>query len=235
MHQIFDAAWELAKALREAEKVEFEAQQAEQRYEELLLEFEKQHPETVQAKNAASLNQTTIKLKVKTLRAQLSELATGDKYDQLPEGVKQTRERTPKYHHVPMRQWLFANMPAFLMINVKALDKFLLGVADELGNLPSYLLDLDMPAEVALTYKASISDKGMSDSVKYWHEKSHYLREVGFAPDLPKAATIAATFSGDTTVKALLEAITGQTMTAVASTPAGADVPTETDDDVAPF
>ena len=159
---------QLIAALRELAAAEIEDESADKDYNETIARytelFKAEHPAVVERARAASdkLRQTSVK--VDALRQSAKAALTGDKMDDLPEGFKQTKEKTlvvsEFMNREDLRTAVLKEMPALLVVDMPVLEKLAFTVASDNGsggfNLPSWLERL--PVSVEMSYKASISD-----------------------------------------------------------------------------
>jgi hypothetical protein len=202
---------QLAWALKAAQEAEERAARIQEKYDVAFAayrqQFEDENPELVAQHAGAKELREKAQARAKQLREQASRMLTGEKYPKLPEGFKQTRERTPKWHPSALRDWCIRNMPFMLLVDEKAFNRFLLAVSDEDGYLPTWLMNAEMPADVVLTYKASISDKTLIQNAPQeapvWTEEITGAAEKTTAETPENTGLLAA-------AQTLIEATAGQ-------------------------
>ncbi len=209
-------------AAQDAEKLAKKVQaQYDAEFDIYRQQFESEHAELVKQHQIYQDALQVAKKRAQTFRDQATDALTGTQKEGLPDGFKQTRLRTPKWDMLDVRDWCLKNMPFMLTVNEKMFNSFLLDMADENGVLPEYFHGTRIPVYISLTYKASISDKTLIQNAPEtrWADNTVNL----LADKEPEPAANAGLVAAG---KALIEAVTGETVT-----PVTADAITLPDDD----
>lgn len=162
---IHELAKRYAYALKESEAAESAEERLDRDYNDKFAAWE----DRFRAENAAlvtSLDAATSRLKAaqereKALETELRAALTGDKVEELPAGVKQTREKMLRYDPALLATWAAKHAPFLLVVDTKALDSFINKLAVDKTDsfeLPDYLAAWRMPLDIEMRYKPSISD-----------------------------------------------------------------------------
>jgi hypothetical protein len=125
MNDLIKRQQDLIVALQEQKKADVKAEAAQHDYDAKLLEFEAANPALVKARDEALSEQAAAKKIVSDLRSVARKLL-GDKFiDELPAGFSQKRTINVIYNRRDMRRAALAHFHHLLMLDEKAVDKFI--------------------------------------------------------------------------------------------------------------
>lgn len=123
--------------------------------------FRAENPELM-ARMALTLEaRLQTKARVKELETQARDMLTGAKIDDLPAGFEQTRDKQISITDAKtLHTWVQANMPAFLVVDEKALLKTVTGALVEDKKAGTFAIPANFaaaPIQFTLSYKPKIS------------------------------------------------------------------------------